>query len=65
MGLKKYKVGDKVYFTFLGESLKGTVEEIRKEKPHISKYGIKYWVFDGKHRYPTSYENMKGIVNEK
>jgi hypothetical protein len=62
MGLKRYKVGDNVKFTFIGEILKGTIERIEKEKPAGSAYKIKYWVFDGKYRYPTAYENIKSKV---
>ena len=62
MAKKKYKVGDKVRFTFLGESLKGVIEQVKKEKPVASKYNEKYWIFDGTHRYPTSYENIKSLI---
>ena len=62
MARKKYKIGDRVKFTFLGESLKGVIEEVKKEKPVASKYNEKYWIFDGTHRYPTSYENIKSLI---
>lgn len=62
MARKSFKVGDTVEFTFLGEPLKGTVERIKKEKPMFSRYKLMYWIFDGKHRYPTAYENIKSKV---
>jgi hypothetical protein len=62
MGIKRYKAGDKVNFTFLGENLKGTIQSIRKEKPTGSEHKIKYWIFDGKYKYPTAYENIKSKV---
>lgn len=62
MAKNKYKVGDRVKFTFLGESLKGVIEQVKKEKPVASKYKVKYWIFDGDYRYPTSYENIKSLI---
>jgi len=62
MAKKSFKVGDTVKFTFLGEPLKGIIESIKKEKLIYSTYKLKYWIFDGKHRYPTAYENIKSKV---
>lgn len=62
MGIKRYKVGDRVEFNFIGESLKGIIQRIEKEKPTGSEHKIKYWVFDGKYKYPTAYENIKSKV---
>jgi len=62
MAKNKYKVGDKVKFTFLGESLKGVIEQVKNEKPIGSKYSEKYWIFDGNYTYPISYENIKSLI---
>ena len=66
MGRKKtkYKVGDKVNCSFLGEQIKGVVERIIDSKVSFSKSKKTYWVFDGKYRYPISIEKIKGLVNE-
>lgn len=64
MGKKKYKVGDKVNCSFLGEKIKGVVERIVESKVSFSKSKKTYWVFDGKYRYPISIEKIKGLVNE-
>lgn len=62
MGKKKYKVGDKVEFHFLGEPLKGTIEKIDPKLMYFSKDNIRYMIFDGKYRYPLPIENIKGLI---
>lgn len=63
MGRKKtkYKVGDRVSCSFLGEQIKGVVERVIESKISFSKSKKTYWVFDGKYRYPISIENIKSL----
>jgi uncharacterized protein YkvS len=62
MARKKYKVGDKVEFHFLGEPLKGVVEKIEKKETFVAKDKTKYTIFDGKYRYPLPLENIKSLI---
>jgi len=62
MGKRKYKVGDRVEFYFLGESLKGVIEKIETQEMFLSKDNLKYIIFDGKYRYPLPIENIKSLI---
>jgi hypothetical protein len=62
MGKKKYKVGDKVEFHFLGEPLKGVIEKIEMKEMYLSKNKVSYTIFDGKYRYPLPVENIKNLI---
>ena len=62
MGKRKYKVGDRVEFYFLGESLKGVIEKIETQEMFLSKDNLKYMIFDGKYRYPLPIENIKSLI---
>ena len=59
MARVKYKIGDKVSFSFLGKYEEGVIEEINKGKFLFSKHNIKYTINDGKYKYPVSYENIE------
>jgi len=62
MEKRKYKVGDRVEFYFLGESLKGVIEKIETQEMFLSKDNLKYIIFDGKYRYPLPIENIKSLI---
>jgi len=66
MARVKYKIGDKVNFTFLGVPEVGLIENIEKKTvdyyKSFSKYNEVYTVNDGKYKYPVAYENIKDRV---
>jgi len=62
MGKRKYKVGDKVEFHFLGERLKGVIEKIEAKEMYLSKNKVRYMIFDGRYRYPLPVENIKNLI---
>lgn len=62
MKKKKYKVGDKVEFNFLGQPFKGVIEKIEVKQMYLSKNKVSYMIFDGKYRYPLPVENIKSLI---
>jgi hypothetical protein len=62
MAKKKYKVGDRVEFHFLGESLKGVIQKIEEKEIYHTKDKVRYTIFDGKYKFPLPLENIKSLI---
>jgi hypothetical protein len=62
MARKKYKIGDKVNFTFLGENLEGVIEKIEEKEIYHTQDKVRYTIFDGEYKYPMPVENIKGVL---
>lgn len=62
MGRRKYRVGERVEFKFIGEILEGEVEAVSNVQGYawkgFSKYKDKYTINDGKYKYPVPYEKI-------
>ena len=57
MAVRKYKVGDKVKFVFIGEERTGVIIDYSD----LDRYGNKrsrYTIEDGCYKYPVPFENI-------
>lgn len=68
MGRRKYRVGERVQFRFVGEVLEGEVKEVAPlggyPSKAFSKYKEKYTIDDGKYKYPVPYEHITRRISE-
>jgi hypothetical protein len=62
MAKGKYKVGDKVLFTFLSQPLEGIILEELKGSTPFTQYSKRYLITDGRTKYPTTVENIKNKI---